>query len=290
MVGLAVGAWTITAGCGTNHPIGVTPPDGGGDRGSGGSTGSGGSGGGATGSGGSGGSAAGSGGSNGDAASGGSGGRGGTDGPPGDTPASADIHTGDGGRGVMTFFIPSFGNLARGGDQGGLEGADRTCQIYAARYGEGGRTWHAYLSTSASGGQPAVNARDRIGPGPWHNAKGVLVAASVNALHTPAMNMINAQTALDERGLAIASDTIAGHDVLTGSTAEGMAYPESDNATCKNWTSIGTDTRARIGHYDRMGAGADGTSFNSADFSATCMPGRAPQGVNNGMTYCFAIN
>ncbi|MGE0748749.1 MAG: hypothetical protein AB7K86_26045, partial [Rhodospirillales bacterium] len=136
----------------------------------------------------------------------------------------------------MGFFITSVGS-GKGADLGGLAGADRHCQTLAAAAGAGGKTWRAYLSADAAGGQPAVNARDRIGSGPWHNAKGVLIASNVAALHGDA-NPISKQTALTEKGDMVNArgDTPNMHDILTGSNADGTLVPGS---TCANWTSSG---------------------------------------------------
>jgi hypothetical protein len=209
---------------------------------------------------------------------------------PAGTDAAVDVSAGDGGRGPMTFFVTGMINAAFGGALGGLAGADMRCQRFASDVAApGGRTWRAYLSTSASGGQPAVNARDRIGTGPWHNAAGVLIAANVAALHTPAMNMINTANGLDQFGNP-GTDAGAHDDILTGSTADGMALPESENATCMNWTHGASDSKARVGHRNRKGDGPDGASFNSAHTSANCGALPGPAGVGSGQIYCFAID
>src|SRR6266581_835421 len=138
---------------------------------------------------------------------------------------------------MMNFFVTSE-PIGDGGNLGGLAGADAHCQTLAAAEGAGNRTWHAYLSTQAANGQPAVNARDRIGTGPWQNAKGVIIAKNVEELHSLTNNLTK-QTALTEKGDVIKGrgDTPNEHDSLTGSTMEGRAFPRGEDRTCKNWTS-----------------------------------------------------
>lgn len=192
----------------------------------------------------------------------------------------------------MRFFItsasPGSGNL------GGLEGADRICQDLAAAVGAGERTWRAYLSTQAADGQPAVHARDRIGTGPWHNAKGVLIAASVEDLHGDIerdRNNITKETALDEKGNVVngRGDQPNQHDILTGSDSHGRAFPPGADKTCSNWTSDSPDGRAQVGHHDRIGGG--NTSWNSVhETRGGCdAEGFALTG-GNGRFYCFAID
>src|SRR5262245_30429127 len=150
---------------------------------------------------------------------------------------------------VMTFFLTSAGP-GKGGDLGGIEGADRHCQSLAQAAGAGSKTWHAYLSTQ---GANAVNARDRIGRGPWKNAKGDTIATSVDDLHS-ANNKINKQTALNEKGEPIngRTDTPNRHDVLTGSQPDGRAFAAGDDRTCGNWSKSGQGS-AMVGHHDRQG-------------------------------------
>ena len=152
----------------------------------------------------------------------------------------------------MTFFVTSNG-LGNGADLGGLDGADKQCQKLAQAGGAGAKTWRAYLSTQAADGKPAVNARDRIGKGPWQNAKGVVIAKDVADLHG-ASNNLTKQTALSEKGEVIngRGDTPNRHDVLTGSQPDGTAFAAGDDRTCKNWTSS-TQGAAMLGHADRMG-------------------------------------
>ena len=188
-----------------------------------------------------------------------------------------------------TFFVTSAGS-GKGGDLGGIAGADQHCQNLAQAAGAGGKTWRAYLSsnTPAGGGQ-VTNARDRIGNGPWQNAKGVVVAKDVNDLHTNPN--INKETLLDEKGerVKVRGDTPNMHDILTGSTMEGRAFPANMNLTCNNWSSS-TFGSAMLGHGDREGI-ADTVyqhSWNAAHMSRDCtQPGLVATG-GNGLFYCFA--
>src|SRR4051812_18098690 len=152
----------------------------------------------------------------------------------------------------MTYFITSAGS-GKGADLGGLAGADQHCQDLAKAAGAGNRTWHAYLSTSASDGKPAVNARDRIGKGPWYNAKGVMVAKSVADLHSDSNNL-KKETSLSEKGEVLngRGDTPNQHDILTGSQPDGTAFPGTADKTCGNWTSSGAEGSAEVGHHDRQ--------------------------------------
>ena len=150
-----------------------------------------------------------------------------------------------------SFFVTSTG-IGNGANLGGLAGADNYCQTLAQAAGAGAKTWRAYLSTQAADGKPAVNARDRIGKGPWQNSKGVVIAKDVAELH--GANNLTKQTALSEKGEIIngRGDTPNRHDALTGSQADGTAFPAGDDRTCKNWTSS-TQGAAMLGHIDRMG-------------------------------------
>src|SRR5580704_3409774 len=189
----------------------------------------------------------------------------------------------------MTFFITSQGS-GKAGDLGGIAGADARCQSLAQAAGAGSRIWHAYLSstTPADGGM-ATNARDRIGNGPWQNAKGVVVAKDVNDLH--GNPNITKETLLDEKGerIKVRGDTPNMHDMLTGSTMEGRAFPANLNLTCNNWSSSTFGT-AMLGHGDREGI-ADTIyqhSWNSSHMSRDCtQPGLVATG-GNGLFYCFA--
>jgi hypothetical protein len=189
---------------------------------------------------------------------------------------------------AMTFFVTSVGS-GKGGDLGGLQGADAHCQTLATAAGAGSKTWRAYLSsTTPAGGQP-TNARDRIGTGPWTNAKGVVVAKDVADLH--ASPNITKDTLLDEKGerIKVRGDTPNMHDMLTGSTMEGRAFPANLNLTCNNWASSTFGT-AMLGHGDREGI-ADTVyqrSWNSSHMSRDCtQPGLVATG-GNGLFYCFA--
>jgi hypothetical protein len=180
----------------------------------------------------------------------------------------------------MTFFVSSVGS-GNGANLGGLAGADKLCQSLAAKANAGNRTWRAYLSTS----NPDVNARDRIGKGPWHNAKGVLIASNVDELHSDKAN-INNDTALDEQGRTINSEGAPNrHDILTGSTADGRAAPN----TCQNWTSSGEGS-AMLGHHDRLTFGKPGSPWNAAHPSKGCSQDNLVATGGAGLVYCFASN
>jgi hypothetical protein len=181
----------------------------------------------------------------------------------------------------MTFFVSSTGS-GMGGNLGGLAGADKLCQGLAAKAGAGNRTWRAYLSTS----MPDANARDRIGKGPWQNAKGVVIAANVDELHTDKAN-INNDTALDEQGRQINMQGAPNrHDILTGSTPEGRAT----TMTCGNWTSSASDSSAMLGHHDRLTFGKPGSPWNSAHASKGCSQENLVATGGAGLVYCFAAN
>jgi Protein of unknown function (DUF1554) len=181
----------------------------------------------------------------------------------------------------MTFFVSSTGS-GMGGNLGGLAGADKLCQGLAAKAGAGNRTWRAYLSTS----MPDANARDRIGKGPWQNAKGVVIAANVDELHTDKAN-INNDTALDEMGRQINPQGAPNrHDILTGSTPDGKAT----TMTCQNWTSSAADSSAMLGHHDRLTFGKPGSPWNSAHPSKGCSQENLVATGGAGLLYCFAAN
>jgi hypothetical protein len=192
----------------------------------------------------------------------------------------------------MTFFVTSVGS-GNGANLGGLAGADAHCQKLAAAVGAGARTWRAYLSTDAQGNQPAVNARDRIGNGPWHSAKGGIVARDLAHLHGDTLdlaragNQIHRMTALTEKGDPVkgAGDTPNEHDILTGSMADGRAFADGKDHTCNNWTSSTTGT-AQLGHHDRTGG--PGTSWNSVHASAGCSQEALIKTGGAGYFYCFA--
>ncbi|MDO9412201.1 MAG: lectin [Pseudolabrys sp.] len=192
----------------------------------------------------------------------------------------------------MTFFVTSAG-LGKGGDLGGLAGADTHCQTLGAAAGAGSKTWRAYLSTQGAG---AVNAKDRIGKGPWVNAKGASIAKDVADLHS-ASNTLTKQSALTEKGEVVngRGDTPNKHDILTGSRADGTAFPPDKDMTCKNYTSS-TEGAVMVGHHDRQGLNTEppALSWNSSH------PSRGPGGGctaadlkstgGDGLLYCFAAN
>jgi hypothetical protein len=184
----------------------------------------------------------------------------------------------------MSFFITSAGS-GNGANLGGLTGADAICQKLATSVGAGAKTWRAYLSASASGNQPAVNARDRIGKGPWQNAKGVVVAQSVDDLHGE-NNKLGKENSLTEKGATVngRGDTPNTHDILTGSTTDGRL---ADGATCNNWTSAG-EGNARVGHHDKQGGGQNPNSWNSAHASSGCSQANLVGTGGAGLFYCFA--
>ncbi len=188
----------------------------------------------------------------------------------------------------MSFFITSEGS-GKGADLGGVAGADQHCQSLAKAVGAGGRTWRAYLSTTASGGHAAVNARDRVGKGPWYNAKGVTVAKDVADLHS-ANNNLKKDTSISEKGQVLngRGDTPNQHDILTGSKEDGSAFPDADK-TCQNWTSHGEGS-AQLGHHDRQGGGEAPTSWNSAHASKGCSQENLVGTGGAGRFYCFATN
>lgn len=199
--------------------------------------------------------------------------------------------------GPMSFFVTSVGS-GNGANLGGLAGADAHCQKLAAAAGAGGKTWRAYLSvpgTFPGGNNPqgvaSVNARDRIGAGPWFNAKGQLIARDVAHLHNG--NHINKDTALDERGNVIKGrgDTPNEHDMLTGSRADGTAFAPQTDTTCKAWTSS-SDGSAIVGHHDRIGPLPENwaTSWNFSHQSAGCSQEALVRTGGSGRFYCFAGN
>ncbi len=190
---------------------------------------------------------------------------------------------------AMTWFVTSAGS-GKGGDLGGLEGADAHCQQLAQAAGAGGKTWRAYLSSNQAQKGGAVNARDRIGKGPWQNAKGVVVATSVDDLHS-ANNKIGRPTALNEKGepVKMRGDTPNQHDMLTGSDMEGKAFPGNLNLTCNNWSSS-TFGSAMLGHVDREG-NADTVfqkSWISSHMSRSCSQPDLVATGGAGLFYCFA--
>ncbi|HEX9699814.1 MAG TPA: hypothetical protein VGD06_10175 [Acidobacteriota bacterium] len=183
----------------------------------------------------------------------------------------------------MSFFITSIGP-GDGADLGGLAGADAHCQTLAAAVGAGGKTWRAYLSATASGGQPAVNARDRIGTGPWYNFNGIMVAENVADLHSD-NNKLSKENSLNEKGEMVngRGDDPNRHDILTGTNLDGTA----SDATCNNWTGSGEGT-ANVGHHDRQGGGANPTSWNFSHASRGCSQEALRGSGGDGLFYCFA--
>lgn len=190
---------------------------------------------------------------------------------------------------AMSFFITSEGP-GDGANLGGLEGADRHCQSLAAAAGAGEKTWKAYLSTSGSGDAETVNARDRIGHGPWYNAKGVLVAEDVEQLHGDDNNL-GKTTSLNEKGEIVngRGDNPNMHDILTGSQLDGTAFQGDVDKTCSAWTSNGEGS-AQVGHHDRQGGGENPTSWNSAHGSNGCSQSDLQGTGGNGLFYCFAVD
>jgi hypothetical protein len=188
----------------------------------------------------------------------------------------------------MSFFITSTGS-GKGADFGGVAGADKHCQTLAAAAGAGNKTWHAYVSTQGPG---AVNARDRIGKGPWRNAKGVVVASNLDELH--GTNKLGKETSLTEKGAVVngRGDTPNRHDILTGSRPDGTAFTGADDMTCGNYTKSG-DGAVMLGHHDRNGTNPDpvaNVSWNSSHKSAGCGDAALAKTGSAGYLYCFATN
>ncbi|CAN5901387.1 hypothetical protein BH11PSE8_BH11PSE8_43620 [soil metagenome] len=192
---------------------------------------------------------------------------------------------------AMTFFVSSKG-AGDGANLGGLTGADKQCQSLATAAGAGDHTWHAYLSQQATATVPAINARDRIGNGPWKNAKGVVIASDVASLHSAANN-INKQTALTERGEIVngRGDTPNTHDILTGSQPDGTVIAGNVNSTCGNWTQNGEGS-AMLGHHDKTGLdeSVPAKSWNSSHLSRGCSNDALKATGGAGLLYCFATN
>jgi hypothetical protein len=195
----------------------------------------------------------------------------------------------------LSFFVTSEG-LGKGADLGGLEGADAHCQKLAESVGAGAKTWHAYLSTQAADGKPAVNARDRIGQGPWYNTRGAVVAKDLSHLHGDTLdaarigNNISKATVFTEKNEPVKAfgDKPNEHDILTGSQPDGRAYTDAADHTCKNYTSSAADGSAQLGHSDRTGGG--NTSWNSTHPSRGCGQPNLVATGGAGLLYCFAVN
>jgi len=190
----------------------------------------------------------------------------------------------------MSFFLTSKGP-GDGANLGGIAGADAHCQALAESVGAGGKTWRAYLSTSGGDGEASVNARDRIGHGPWVNADGVQVAVDVDDLHSDS-NKLSKENSISEAGEVIngRGDNPNRHDVLTGSDLDGRAITDGADHTCRNWTYSGTDGSAQVGHHDRTGGGANPTSWNNAHPSRGCGQADLQGTGGDGLFYCFAID
>ncbi len=190
---------------------------------------------------------------------------------------------------AMGFFVTSVGK-GDGGNLGGLAGADAHCQSLATAVGAGGRTWVAYLSTQEAAGAPAVNAKDRIGTGPWYNQKATLIATNPNTLHAP--GNVNRATALNEKGEEVngrGGPTPLQHDILTGTQREGTTFAAGTDRTCSNWTSnvAGAPGGAMMGHTDLQGAPTD-NYWNTAHASTGCSQTNVMAGGGAGYFYCFA--
>ena len=187
----------------------------------------------------------------------------------------------------MSFFLTSRGP-GDGANLGGLDGADAHCQTLAEAAGAGGKTWRAYLSTT---GNDAVNARDRIGTGPWFNANGVRVATDVDDLHSDD-NKLSKENSISETGDVIKGrgDSPNRHDILTGSSLDGRTSSADGDTTCGNWTSNSSDGSARVGHHDRTGGGQNPTSWNDAHGSRGCGQSDLQGTGGDGLFYCFATD
>ncbi len=189
----------------------------------------------------------------------------------------------------MSFFITSIGS-GDGANLGGLAGADAHCENLAEAAGVRGKTWRAYLSAHGTASSPPINARDRIGFGPWYNANGVEVASNLNQLHSEFMQLGKQNSLNDEGGVVNGrGDTPNRHDILTGSTLDGRTIDDGSNHTCNNWTSNGEGT-AQVGHFDRTGGGQNPNSWNSAHGSAGCSQEALVRTGGAGYYYCFAVD
>lgn len=197
------------------------------------------------------------------------------------------VHTAEGQSAKMNFFITSQGS-GDGANLGGLAGADQICEDLAYAQGAGGLGWKAYLSAKAADGHAAVNARDRIGDGPWFNYNGELIANDVDELHSDEANLTK-ETILTEQGTVVngRGDDPNQHDILTGSTLDGRVFPAAEHTVCDNWTSNGEGS-TRVGHHDRQGGGENPTSWNSAHGSRGCSQANLEATGGFGLFYCFA--
>lgn len=196
------------------------------------------------------------------------------------------LHAGQAGPvAEMTFFVTSIGR-GFGGNLGGLAGADNHCQRLAQNVGRGNHTWRAYLSAPATSTSPAVNARDRIGRGPWVNAAGVRVAGDVRELHSED-NRLGREESLTEKGTAVAPGR---HDILTGSNPDGALAVGPADTTCAGWTSLDAAGRAMLGHHNKSGGGQRPDSWNSAHLSRGCSQSALKASMGDGLFYCFAAD
>jgi hypothetical protein len=198
------------------------------------------------------------------------------------------LHAGQAGGSAspaMTFFVTSVGR-GFGGNLGGLSGADNHCQRLAEKVGHGNHRWRAYLSAPATASSPAVNARDRIGKGPWVNAAGVRIASDVRELHSDG-NILGRETSLTEKGTAVAPGR---HDILTGSNPDGSLTAGPADTTCAGWTSHDAAGRAMLGHHNKSGGGQRSDSWNSAHLSRGCSQNALRASLGDGLFYCFAAD
>lgn len=209
--------------------------------------------------------------------------RGGANAPAAGNAPPSSIPMG-GNKSVTRFFVTSTG-LGKGGNLGGLAGADAHCQALAQVHGAGDHTWRAYLSTEATATSPAVNARDRIGAGPWYNASGDLIAPHLAALHG-SQSKLAQQTAVTEIADEVSPEA---HEILTGSRPDGTAFPGNAQRTCNNWTSSDAGS-AQVGYSDRMGKGDSPNSWNSAHPTGGCSEEALRKSGGAGLFYCFAID
>ena len=190
-----------------------------------------------------------------------------------------------GSKSVTRFFVTSKG-LGKGGNLGGLAGADAHCQALAQAQGAGDHTWRAYLSTEATDTAPAVNARDRIGGGPWYNADGNLIAQHVAQLHGP-LSRLGKETAVTESADEVNTEK---HEILTGSRPDGTAFPAGAHRTCGNWISSSSTGSAQVGYFDLSGEGDNPNSWNSAHGTNGCSEDAFRSSGGSGLFYCFALD
>ena len=208
---------------------------------------------------------------------------------PEETTAVPDMIEMGGAKSVTTFFVTSVG-IGQGGNLSGLAGADAHCQALATAEYAGDHTWRAYLSTRATSTEAAVNARDRIGTGPWYNAEALLIAADVAALHSDDNNVTKERATTERLDMVNGvGDTPNRHDILTGSQPDGTAFDGSEDRACNNWMSS-DDGQAQVGHHDRIGRGDGVNSWNSEHPTAGCSQESLESTGGAGLFYCFAID